>query len=70
MVLYLLQMYVNNQSLTITVEDFQSPYTHTLDWLDANTTYEISVSAVTPPNKEGPRSNTITVTTLAQGLFH
>ena len=63
-------MYVDNQSVTIPVEDFQSPYTNTLDGLDANTTYEISVSAITDLDKEGPKSNTITVTTLIQGLFH
>ena len=61
---------MNNQPETIPVGDLQSPYTHTLERLDANTTYEISVSAVTDPNMVGPRSDTITVTTLIQGLFN
>lgn len=66
----LLQLYVNNQPLTIPVREFQSPYSFMLSGQEPNTTYNLSVSAVTDFIKEGPKSDTISVTTLAQSLFY
>ena len=64
-----LQLYVNGQPLTIPVTGFQSPYSHELGGQQSNTTYVLSVSAVTDLIKEGPKSDPITATTLALGMF-
>lgn len=59
----------NDQAVTIPVNGFQSPYSFMLSGLEANTTYDLSMSAVTDSIKEGPKSNAIAVTTLASGLL-
>ena len=61
---------MNGQPLTIPVMGFQSPYSHELGGQQPNTTYDLSMSAVTDFIKEGPKSDSITVTTLALGLFY
>ena len=58
---------MNDRSSTIPVNGTQSRYAHMLNKLRADTSYEISVSAVTDYTMEGPRSDSITVTTLMQG---
>lgn len=62
-------MYVNGNSLSISVRKLQSPYTYTLGGLEKNTTYDISMSAITDSSKEGPKSESISITTLSSGLF-
>ena len=57
--------------MTISVKDLlSSPYTYKLNGLEENSTYDMSVSAITGMIKEGPKSNSISVTTLGSGLYH